>query len=91
MENFMASAAVNSNEFDSEAFTRILGLVQEFSRLHLCENLFFPFNRENKPLGVRLGYRKNRSKFLPVPDLDPQGYSLLRKKLRKPLNLFEEK
>jgi dephospho-CoA kinase len=90
MENFTVYASISAREFNSDAFMRIMGLVQEFSRLHLCENLFFPFNRESKPFGVRLGYRKNYSKFLPVPDMDPQGYSLLCKKLRKSLNLFNE-
>jgi dephospho-CoA kinase len=89
MENFIASAAISAGNVGFEAFTKIMELVQNFSRLHLCENLFIPLNNENESLGVPLGFRKNCPEFVSTPSLDSLGYSLLCKKLREPLKLFD--
>jgi dephospho-CoA kinase len=88
MENFTASAAVSASELNSETFTNIMELVQEFSRLHLCEKLLIPYNKDSKPLGLHLGFEEYGSDSLTGEDPFPQVNSLLCKQLRKPLNLF---
>jgi dephospho-CoA kinase len=89
MENFIASAGIAAGNADQEAFTRIMNLVQDFSRLHLCENLFFPFNKETESMSAPLGFRKNCSDFPSFKGLTLKGYKLLCKSLSKPLNFFK--
>lgn len=89
MENFVASAAISAGNVGFEAFTNIMELVQNFSRLHLCEKLVFPIKNENESLGFPLGFGKNCPEFVLTPGSLPPGYSLLCKNLREPLMLFD--
>ena len=90
MDNFSASAAFSTGKNHSEEFSKIIGMVEDFSRLHLCEKLFFPFNFKTGLLADKLGYTKFPSSSLRIADLSPLEYNLLCKQLRAPLNLFRE-
>ena len=90
MDNFTATAAVSASRFDMEQFTKIIGIAQDFSRLHLCGKFFFPFNKESMSQGEKLGFFKHFNGSLPAADLSPLGYNLLCKQLRPPLDLFRE-
>ncbi|MDP2965822.1 MAG: dephospho-CoA kinase [Pelolinea sp.] len=90
MDNFTATATVSASQFDMEQFIKIISMAQDFSRLHMCEKFFFPFNKESTPLSDELGFYKYFDVTLPTAELSPLGYNLLCKQLRPPLDLFRE-
>jgi dephospho-CoA kinase len=91
MDNFTASAAVSWNQFDLDQFTEIIGMIQDFFRLYLCEKMFISFDKENTPLIDELGFYKYINDAMPTADISPLGYNLLCKQLMSPLDLFREK
>lgn len=90
MDNFTATAAVSESKFDADLFNKIISMVEDFSRLHLCEKLYFPYKREGESPRDLFGLDKYLKGSPPAPDLSPLGYNLLCKQLRLPLNLFRE-
>ena len=43
MDNFIATSASSISRFDPAEFIKVLGMVEEFSNLHLCEELYLSF------------------------------------------------
>jgi len=91
IDNFTSTSAASVNQFDPDEFIKLIGIVQDFSRIHMCEKLFFPFNKDSAPICDALGFDKSSSHTLPGTNLSPLGYNLLYKQLRPPLELFREK
>ena len=90
IENFISTAAASAELIEPDEFEKIISLIQDFSRLHLCEKMYFPFNKESKSLSDALGFEKTCDDILPDADFSPLGYNLLCKRLRPPLELFRE-
>ena len=91
IDNFISTSAASVNQFDPDEFIKLIGIVQDFSRIHMCEKFFFPFNKDSARLYETLGFKKSSSHILPGANLSPLGYNLLYKQLRPPLELFREK
>jgi hypothetical protein len=90
IDNFRASAAASLHLFDPEWFIKNVGLIQDFLYLHLCERVYFPFNKDTQQLGEEMDFGKTNDHDLSNVDLSPLGYNLLSKQLRPPLDLFRE-
>jgi len=90
IDNFSSSAAASLHEFDHGEFIKNIGLIQEFLSFHLCERLFFPFNKDTLPYSEEMGFRKTNAIAQTNVELSPLGYNLLSKQLRPPLDLFRE-
>jgi dephospho-CoA kinase len=91
IENFSSTAAASYDRFDSEKFLKNYGLLQDFMRLHLCEDFYFLFNEDSTPLSNSMGFVRSNTSVPPDDKLSPLGYNLLYKQLRPPLDLFREK
>ncbi len=90
IDNFSSSAAASLQLFDPEGFIKNLALIQDFLSLHLCERVYFPFNKDTLQIGIKMGFGKPDETDLTNVDLSPLGYNLLSKQLRTPLDLFRE-
>lgn len=90
IDNFSSSAAASLHQFDPGEFIKNIELIQEFLNLHLCERLYFPFNRDTIPYSEEMGFRKTNAITQTNTELSPLGYNLLSKQLRRPLDLFRE-
>ena len=90
IDNFTSSASASLQKFDPGVFIKSIGLIQEFLNLHLCERIYFPFNKDTQPFGEEMGFGKTTSLDLPNIELSPLGYNLLSKQLRPSLDLFRE-
>ena len=91
IDNFTSTSAASDDQFDPVEFNKIISIVQDFSRFHMCEKFFFPFNKDTARLYETLGFEKSSSHILPGANFSPLGYNLLYKQLRPPLELFREK
>jgi dephospho-CoA kinase len=91
MDNFTASAAVCGGWFDLDQFLEIIGVAQDYFRLHLSEKMFISLDKENTPLSDDFGFYKYIIEAMPPADISPLGYNLLCKQLMSPLDLFREK
>lgn len=91
IDNFTSTSAASVNQFDPDEFIKLIGIVQDFSLIHMCEKFFIPFNKDDARLYERLGFKKFSGHALPGANLSPLGYNLLYKQLRPPLGLFREK
>ena len=90
IDNFTSSAAASLHLFDPKDFIMSVDLIQEFLRLHLCERVYFPFNKDTQPFAEKMGFGKTNAIDLANVELSPLGYNLLSKQLRPPLDLFRE-
>ena len=90
IDNFSSSAAASLHHFDPGDFIKSIGRIQDYLNLHLCERIYFPFNRDTLPLGEEMGYIKSNALNQTNVELTPLGYNLLSKQLRPPLDLFRE-
>ena len=90
IDNFTATAAVSECKFDADQFRKIISMVEDFSRLHLCEKLCFPFKKEVESPCDLFGLENYLNSSPPAPDLSTLGYNLLCKQLRPTLDLFRE-
>jgi dephospho-CoA kinase len=91
IDNFSSTAAACIDMFDTDEFIKTFGILQDFLHLHLCEKLYFPFNKDTASLSEAMGFGQPNTSDLLEVELSPLGYNLLCKQLRPPLELFREK
>ena len=90
IDNFFSSAAASLLQLDPGEFIKNIRLIQDFLNLHLCERLYFPFNKDTIPYSEEMGFRTTNAITQTNTELSPLGYNLLSKQLRPPLDLFRE-